>query len=137
MAANARVNLSAAGDGQSGLSCYAAIGISPSQFGGTLLSNVPVLAKTGPGELYSFDADIVGSPADVFIQIFDAAATSAVTLGSTPPRQSYRVPAGGFAPFQIAALGVSFQNGCVVAATGNRLDATTPPQTPACHFYFK
>lgn len=69
--------------------------------------------------------------ADVFLQLFDAAGTSAVTLGTTVP--TYVIPLVKSAPTNLANLALKFRAGLVAAitttATGSTAAGSTCPVT--------
>ncbi len=76
--------------------------------------------------LYSYDlySPSTSTDADVYLQIFDAATTGAVTLGSTAPVQSVGV-AGAHGGSNLAmAAGIAFASGIVVAATTTQTGST-------------
>jgi hypothetical protein len=134
MVANARMSKQANDDGIGGVSVYAALGGS----GNALLTNSVVVAKASPGNLFAFDVDASGATLDLFIQFFDAATGGAVSLGTTPAKMSYRVPAGALERFNMFPdTGQNFTVGIALACTGNRNDSTAPNVQPAAHIYFK
>lgn len=64
-----------------------------------------------------------------YVQIFDAASTSAVTLGTTAPKLSLAIPANGSANLNISDEGIKFLNGIVIAVTTTRAGSTGPAST--------
>lgn len=59
-----------------------------------------------------------------YVQLFDAAAVSAVTLGTTVPRRVLTVPASDSASLEMPSDGLVFDNGIVAAATTTALGST-------------
>lgn len=80
------------------------------------LGATPTLVVARPARLgivYCYNN--TGAPA--YIQLFDAASTASVTVGSTTPVLSLGIPtvlASGIGP---AVIGIAFKNGIVVAST--------------------
>jgi len=97
----------------------------PGGTGNALLTSTPVQIKGGNGSLYGFRFHNEGS-ADAFVQIFDLLAGS-VTLGTTVPKDSIWVPAGGYVDAPWSSEGkVSFTTGLTVAATTTKTGSGTP-----------
>ena len=86
------------------------------------------LVKSGKTDLFFLSVDNEDSGAR-YVQVFDAAATSSVTLGSTAPTHSWRVPASGSFEFS-PPHPFKFALGVVVAVTTARANATAVT-TPA------
>lgn len=81
---------------------------------------------TGNGNLFRCLLDNDNAAADVYVQLFDAASTGAVTLGTTVPVASFRVPKGGQVVLDpIGPALLHCQNGLVAAVTTTRLGAST------------
>lgn len=59
-----------------------------------------------------------------YVQLFDAAATSAVTLGTTAPKCVMVLPASGGNTWD-NTWRTFFESGCVIAVTTTRTGATT------------
>jgi len=115
-----------------GVSTYAALGGT----GNALLTNSTVLVTAGMHNLYS--VDFYNSNAFIaYVQIFDAASAAAVTLGTTAPKLSYPVPAGGWWDKNLADIGASFVNGIVAAATATSTGSLAPSSGVQAHFYYK
>ena len=72
--------------------------------------------------------------ATVYVQIFDAAATGDVTLGSTTPNLSIAVPAFGVTD-ALPSSGVAFQNGIVIAATTTATGSSAPSTALVANFF--
>jgi hypothetical protein len=115
-----------------GVSTYAALGGT----GNALLTSATVLVTAGMHNLYSVDF-YNSSTSIAYVQIFDAASAAAVTLGTTVPKLSYPVPAGGWWDKNLADIGASFVNGIVAAATATSTGSTTPSSGVQAHFYYK
>lgn len=105
-----------------GASTFSASGASG---GNALLTNTPVAVKASAGNLYGFDFVNTGSAA-AYVQLFDAAAGS-VTLGTTAPKLSKWVPAGGAWEEKFAGDGkITFGTAITVAATTTATGNTAP-----------
>jgi hypothetical protein len=63
-----------------------------------------------------------------YLQLFNAASTGAVTLGTTAPTLSLGIPAGGGANLA-SPNGIQFSSGIVIAATTTRAGSTGPAST--------
>jgi hypothetical protein len=105
--------------------------------GAALLTASPV--QIGPGGPHSFYhwhcANGVAST--VWLQIFDAAA-GAVTLGATPPKLSYPIPASGYWEEHYAGEErPAFANAITVAVTTTPTGSTAPATGAACNFIYK
>lgn len=96
-------------------------GSSPWSYPGGLTATL-VGAKGAPCLLTGYNASNVNS-STVYLQIFDAASTSGITLGSTTPDVVLGIPANGVldGPQQIA-----FQHGIVIAATTTATGSSAP-----------
>lgn len=70
-----------------------------------------------------------------YLQIFDANATSAVTLGTTTPVLSLPLPANGSANLDLGD-GIKFNNGIVIAFTTTRAGNTGPASTCDYNLWF-
>jgi hypothetical protein len=81
---------------------------------------------TGRGNLYGFLAEENGG-ADVFIQIFDAAAAGDVTVGTTAPDFTFRLTANSTFGKDVNDSPLHFfAKGCVVAVTTTRTGSGAP-----------
>ena len=115
-----------------GVSTYAATGGT----GNALLTNTAAAIKTSAGNLYGFDFVNTGSAA-AYVQIFDAAAGS-VTLGTTPPKLSKWVPAGGSWEEKFTGEGkISFGTAITIAATSTPTGAGAPQSPILANVNFK
>lgn len=88
--------------------------------------------KASAGQLYGA---VIGNSntTAVYVQIFDAASTSAVTLGTTAPKLSWFIPAGGGLTRDFSN-GLSFLNGIVFACTTTRTGNSAPANTVDVNF---
>lgn len=86
------------------------------------------LVKTGPSHLFFLSVDNEDSSAR-YVQVFDAAATANVTLGSDAPTHTFRVPGSGSFVFT-PTHPFKFQLGVVLAVTTTRA-GNTAVTTPA------
>lgn len=103
-----------------GQSTYAALGGT----GNALLTNTPVSVKASAGELRGLDFVNTGASA-AYVQIFDVASGS-VTLGTTVPKMSKWVPAGGAWEEKFGDDGIQFSTAITVAATTTTTGSTAP-----------
>lgn len=89
------------------------------------LSNTLVQAKVGTCIVcgYNFSNSNTGT---VFVQFFDSATTSGITLGTTPPKFSLAIPAGGGVTDGLQTFGPGFTEGVVIAATTTAGGSTAP-----------
>jgi hypothetical protein len=86
------------------------------------------LVKAGRSDLFAIAVDNEDASAR-YVQLFDAVAAASVTLGSTAPTHSFRVPASGSFVFT-PPKAWPFQLGVVIAVTTTRAGATAVT-TPA------
>ena len=103
------------------------------------LSNTPTSVKnSAAGSLKGLSIDNSGASAPVYIQIFDIALPSSVTLGTTPPKLSYVCPSTGLANNNVSLPpeGVAFANGIQVAATTTPNGSTAPATSPNVNIIF-
>lgn len=120
-----------------GLSPIAALG----QVKGPVASNQPGLSTTvkiiigtapqGRNLAYYSCANTNASVA--FVQVFDAATATVITLGTTPPKMSLPVQSSGITGL---VLGTSFLNGIKVAATTTATGNTATGTALDCTFGF-
>ncbi|QEL14801.1 hypothetical protein [Limnoglobus roseus] len=104
--------------------------------GNALLTSTPVAVKASAGNLYGFDFVNTGNAA-AYVQIFDLAVGS-VTLGTTAPKLSKWVPAGGSWEEKFGGEGkISFANAIVMAATSTPSGSTTPATGILANVTFK
>lgn len=99
------------------------------------LAETPVQLFVGHGNLYAFIVEN-NAAVDCFIQFFDAADVGDITLGTTPPDFTFRIPASG-------AMGKDsndtplhyFSKGCVVAVTATRTGNGAPGAPATSQFW--
>lgn len=93
------------------------------------------LVKASPGQIYGY---YFTNPNDAisYVQLFNAAATADVTLGTTAPKLSFGLPAQGGANQQFNE-GIEFPLGIVVAVTTARAGLTGPVATVDLNILFK
>jgi len=102
----------------------------------TGLNATPQLVFTGRGNLYGFLLEEM-SGEDLFMQFFDAASTSAVTVGVTVPIMSIRVKADQAIGKDVNDSPLKFfANGCVVAVTKGRTNALAPGVDAVSQFWY-
>lgn len=90
-----------------------------------------------PGKLYGFCFDNNSASSDVFIQIFDKALAN-VTVGTTAPDFTFRVPAGAVFGKDAQDLSLHyFVNGCVVACTSTRTGSGSPAANASVNIWYK
>ena len=88
------------------------------------LSNTVVSVKAAPGILgavYCYNPQ----GAAAHIQIFDAASTGAVTLGTTKPKLSFGIPTASANGMPLASVGIGFLAGIQVAVTTTATGASS------------
>ena len=91
-------------------------------YSNTALAGTATLAKTGKCSLAGFHM-LSGSAAAAYVQFFDKAAASEVTLGATTPDFVIGLPASGGATRSYDSR-IQFTNGVVVAATTTATGST-------------
>ena len=116
-------SVSAAASTTGGTSTYAATGGT----GNALLTNAAVAVKASAGSLYGVSLVNTGTAA-AYVQLFDLAAAS-VTLGTTAPKLSFWVPAGGsweekFTGEAKVAFAAAIAAAATTTATGSGAPAT-------------
>lgn len=82
------------------------------------------VVKGSPGQIASL-AFLNTNASVSYIQVFDAATVGAVTLGTTPPKAVFGIPASGSITHDLGTLGLNFLNGIVAAATTTATGLTT------------
>jgi hypothetical protein len=116
-----------------GTSTYAAAGGT----GNALLSTTVTAVKASAGNLYGVSFDNSAGTQKVYVQFFDVAAGS-VTLGTTVPKFSLVVPAGGYRDNDFGPEEkVTFATAISVAATTTATGLTAPTTGLGANFYFK
>lgn len=96
----------------------------------TDLTNTAALVKTGFTRLTTMEFQNINT-ADVFLQLYNAAAAADVTVGTTTPNQSYRIPASDGTTASLSVKdwgdrGLGFNKGLVIAATTTVGGGTAP-----------
>lgn len=115
------VPVSQAANTTGGTSTYAAVGGT----GNALLTNTATAVKTSAGNLYGVNFVNTGA-AVAYVQVFDLA-TGSVTLGTTVPKLSFWVPAGGSWEEKFTGEAkISFASAITVAATTTATGSTAP-----------
>jgi hypothetical protein len=89
------------------------------------LTNTLVVAKASPALLCNYNISNTNT-GTVFIQLFDAATTSGITLGVTAPKFIISVPSGNGVTDGLFLPGLAFQNGVVMAVTTTPTGSTAP-----------
>lgn len=87
------------------------------------LTNSPVLVNSGATELRFMTIENPGAN-KAYLQIFDAADDSSVSLGSDDPKMSFVIPAGG--AYELPLIPLKFASGLVIAATTTPKGALEP-----------
>jgi hypothetical protein len=99
------------------------------------LSNTAYQVFSGRGNLYGFFVE-ENSGVDLFIQFFDAASTGDVTVGSTTPAFTFRIPANSVMGKDVNDSPMHFfAKGCVVAVTTSRTGAGAPLSPAVAQFW--
>ena len=103
------------------------------------LSNSVVTVKGSAGELGAYHC-LNQSGAVAYVQVFDAATSGAVTLGSTTPVLSFGLPAAASLPGGGNlewSNGIHFASGIQIAATTTATGSTAPSTAIDCNFAYK
>lgn len=103
------------------------------------LSTTVISVKTAAGELGSYQC-MNQSGAVAYVQVFDAANSGSVTLGSSTPVLSLGLPAASSLPGGGNlewSNGIHFATGIQVAATTTATGSTAPSTAVDCNFAFK
>lgn len=89
------------------------------------VTNTLILVRSGQGTITGL---IVNNPnaSEAFLQIFDAASTGAVTLGTTVCDEPIKIPASGSITLWGTEVKTYFDNGLVIAATTTEGGSTAP-----------
>lgn len=99
------------------------------------LTNTVVTNKGTAGVLGGYHC-FNPAAATTYLQIFDVASATTVTLGTTVPDLSFGIPAGGGGNLEWAN-GVAFTLGTKVAATTTATGSTAPATALDCNFFYK
>ena len=90
------------------------------------VTETPVQVFVGRGNLYGLLIEENGG-ADVFVQVFDAASTGDVTVGTTAPDFTFRVAANATFGKDVNDSPLHFfAKGCVIAVTSTRTGSGAP-----------
>ena len=111
-----------------GASCALATNLNPVGFVNAAVTSTAVKVNTvgtPPSLLVSYNITN-NTSSFVYIQFFDVAATSSVTLGTTAPAYVIAVPPYGVTDAFVAAPQFTFYNGIVIAATTTATGNTAP-----------
>lgn len=99
------------------------------------LQATATLVKGSPGQIYGYYFFNVNAAVS-YVQLFDAATAGAVTLGTTVPKLSFGLIAGGGAN-QEWDEGIQFTLGIVVAVTTTRAGSTNPTSAVDINLMYK
>lgn len=99
------------------------------------LTNTVVTNKGTPGVMGGYHC-YNPAAAVTYLQIFDVASATTVTLGTTVPDLSFGIPAGGGGNLEWAN-GVAFTLGTKIAATTTATGSTAPATALDCNFFYK
>ncbi len=100
------------------------------------LSETKVSAVIGPCNLYGFEMENNSSASDVFVQIFDKLAAN-VTVGTTTPDYTFRIPAGANFGKDPQSFPIRFHSiGVVIACTSTRTGATAPASPCSINLWY-
>lgn len=89
------------------------------------LTATTVRVSATPAYLTGYNLDNTSNTAVTYVQVFDAAATTDVNLGTTAPTMVLSIPAGAVLDGpQVPSI--AFQSGIVIAATTTRTGSTAP-----------
>lgn len=96
------------------------------------------LLRSGSVTLHAVEAENINTTI-VYVQLFNAAAATDVTLGSTAPDQTYMIPQGGGAAAPTSRLidfstPLGFDKGLVYAVTTARSGAVPPTSAVPLNF---
>jgi len=111
-----------------GASCAFATNLNPIGFVNAAVTNTPVKVNTvgaPPSLLVSYNI-ANNTSSFLYVQFFDVAAASSVTLGTTPPAYTIAVPPYGVTDAFAGAPQFTFYNGIVIAATTTPTGAAAP-----------
>lgn len=104
--------------------------------GNALLTNAAVAVKTSAGSLYGVNFRNQNA-SDVFVQLFDLA-VAGVTLGTTPPKLAFWVPAGGSWEEKFTGEGkIAFATAITIAATTTATGNTAPSSGILANIIYK
>jgi hypothetical protein len=121
-----------------GISGGQAISLNPKTSGGTStysgsLTNTVTAVKASAGQIYGYQF-FNGTAATAYVQLFDIA-TGSVTLGTTAPKLSIGIPAGG--SFMLShENGVQYATAISVACTTTRAGLTAPASSIDLNIFY-
>jgi hypothetical protein len=99
------------------------------------VTNTPSLVFTGKGNLFGFIAEANASE-DQYILFYDAAAAVDVTVGTTTPVFTFRIPSGAVMGKDVNDSPIHyFAKGCVVAISKARATDVAPTSGATCQFW--
>jgi len=105
--------------------------------GDKTVAETPVEIFTGYGNLYGMLIQN-NDTADVYLQVFDKKTDDAITVGTTVPRATYVIPAGGiFGKDKNDSPLMGLDRGCKVAVTSTRTGSGAPGEAATCQFWFR
>lgn len=88
------------------------------------------------GNVYGFEIENNSSTADIFVQIFDKASAN-VTVGTTVPDYTFRVPAGANFGKDAQGLVLHFHSlGCIIACTSSRTGSGAPSANCSINIWY-
>lgn len=92
----------------------------------TALTNSKTLAIGQGINVTEIAVDNTANNATTFLQCFNSATTTGITIGSTTPYASYPIAASQVGTFRFGQAGKHFSAGIVVAATTSATNSTAP-----------
>lgn len=99
------------------------------------LAETKATAFIGMGNLYGFELENNNATTDVFVQFYDKLIAN-VTVGTTVPDFTFRIPAGANYGKDAQNLVLHFFNiGCVVACTSTRTGASAPASAASINLW--
>lgn len=72
-----------------------------------------------------------------YVQVFDAATSASVTLGTTSPSAAFGIGPSASADFSVSPLGLQYRNGIQVAGTTTASGASAPSTALVCTFAYE
>lgn len=98
-------------------------------------NSVESLFSSHQGNLFKFYAEN-NNGSDVFFQFFDKATAGEVTLGTTAPDFTLRIPANGSLGLDFIGIAIHyFAKGCQYACTSTRSGAGAPASAATAQFW--
>lgn len=100
------------------------------------LSNTKVEVLAGVANLYGFEIENNDASSEVFVQIFDKPSAS-VTVGTTAPDYSFRIPAGANFGKDAESFPIRFHSlGITIACTSTRTGAGAPASNCSIQLWY-